>query len=68
VPHEFKAIEFSGDAKIASPFGAKVFRLERRQNEPFSLNRWYSFANGNTADHIGVIIELEELARKEAAN
>jgi len=46
---------------------SKVFRIERRANEPFELNRWFSFANATTRDHTRVL-ELIERTAKEVAN
>jgi hypothetical protein len=66
-PHELKTIEYTVDPKIVPPLGSKVFRLDRRINEPFSSNRWFSFANATTDDHVG-ILELIEQKAKEAAN
>jgi hypothetical protein len=66
-PHELKTIEYTVDSNIVPPLGSKVFRLERRANEPFSSNRWFSFTNATTDDHIK-ILELIERTMKEAAN
>lgn len=66
-PHQFKTIEYVVDPKIVPPLGSKVFRLERRDNEPFSLNRWFSFCNSTTADHTGILERIEKGA-KTAAN
>lgn len=66
-PHRLKSIEYTVDPKIVPPLGSKVFRLDRRANEPYSANRWFSFANATTADHVR-ILELIERNAKEAAN
>lgn len=63
VPHELKTIEYTVDPTIVPPLGSKVFRLERRNGEPFSLNRWFSFANATTADHISILELIERTAK-----
>jgi hypothetical protein len=67
-PHELKVIEYTVDPKVVPPLGSKVFRLERRTNEPFSLNRWFSFANATTDDHIKILEMVEGIAATKGAN
>ncbi len=66
-PHELKTIEYTVDPKAVPQLESKVFRIERRANEPFELNRWFSFANATTRDHTRVL-ELIERTAKEVAN
>ena len=42
------------------------FLIERRAGTPFGENRFYSSAPMNTADHIRVLTEIEEIARAKA--
>jgi hypothetical protein len=60
-------IEYTVDPTSVPPLGSKVFRLERRANEPYSSNRWFSLANAKTEDHVK-ILGLIESGAKEAAN
>jgi hypothetical protein len=48
---ELHNIEFSVDQNSTSGGRSKVFRIERRGNEPYDLNRWHSFANATTKKH-----------------
>jgi hypothetical protein len=41
-----------------------AFSIGRRIEVPYSLNRYFSQANATTADHIGLLEELESLAKK----
>lgn len=62
---EFSAarIEFHHDPTLPSATKPIPFKLERRINEPFSANRWYSMAPLKTIDHLRVLTELDvELA------
>jgi hypothetical protein len=65
-PHELKTLEYTVDPKAVPQLGSKVFRLERRANEPFDLNRWYSFANATTGDHTRVLELMERTAMGSA--
>lgn len=64
-PHELRAIEYTVDPKSVPQLESRVFRLERRLNDLYSLNRWFSFANAKTHDHIRVLELIERTAREK---
>ncbi len=68
LPHLLRTIEYTVDPKVAPPFGSKVFRLERRNDEPYAAGRWFSFANATTQAHIELLGTVENLAKGHRPN
>lgn len=62
-PHELKSIEYTVDPSAVPPLGSKVFRLDRRINEPYKLNRWFSFANATSDEHVRILELIEQMAK-----
>jgi hypothetical protein len=64
--HHLRGFEFNIDpttlpAKLA-PFNPTVFRIERRLQVEYAANRYFSFANANTANHLVILEKLEALS------
>jgi hypothetical protein len=62
---QLRVVEFSIDPdtlpKELANFNPTVFRLERRQNEEYDKNRFYSFANTHTENHIHILEKIGSL-------
>jgi hypothetical protein len=56
---ELRAFDFSVDPKSAPPFTPTNFKIERRQDVPFSENRYFSYANTSTQNHLRLIEAIE---------
>jgi hypothetical protein len=63
-PHELRTIEYTVDPTSVPQLESRVFRLERRVNDPYSMHRWFSFANAKTRDHLRVLELIEQTARE----
>jgi hypothetical protein len=69
IPHadnvQCAALTFSSDPKSLppeiAPVNPTVFRIERRAGEAYDDNRYFSFANTTTADHLEILRGLEAL-------
>jgi hypothetical protein len=63
--HQLRVIEFGIDPvtlpKRLAPFNPTIFRLERRANEEYDKNRFYSFANTHTENHLHILQKVEQL-------
>ena len=63
--HQLRAIEFAIDPatlpRRIAHLNPTVFRLERRLNTEYSSNRFYSFANTFTENHLSILEKLEDL-------
>jgi hypothetical protein len=60
---QLRVIEFSIDPdalpKRLTKFNPTVFRLERRANEEYDTNRFFSFANTHTENHLHILEKVE---------
>lgn len=54
-----KVIEFGVDPKLGTPLNSTSFRLERRMNTEYSINRYFSYANATTKDHLRLLEAVE---------
>jgi hypothetical protein len=63
--HHLRAIEFNIDQSTLplriAPFNPTVFRLERRVSTDYSANRFFSFANTHTENHLHILGQMEPL-------
>jgi hypothetical protein len=63
--HQLKTIEFAIDPNTLprrlTLFNPTTFRLERRVNAEYSTNRFFSFANTHTENHLHILGQLESL-------
>jgi hypothetical protein len=63
--HHLRAIEFNIDPSTLplrlAPFNPTVFRLERRVSTDYATNRFFSFANTHTENHLHILSQLEPL-------
>jgi len=61
--HQLRVIEFAIDAdtlpRPLAPFNPTTFRIERRVNTPYSKNRFFSFANTSTENHLFILEQFE---------
>ncbi len=62
---QLRVIEFAIDPatlpKRLVKLNPTVFRLERRGNEEYDTNRFYSFANTHTENHLHILERIERL-------
>jgi hypothetical protein len=66
--HQLRAIEFAVDPaslpRQLVTLNPTVFRIERRINTEYELNRFFSFANTHTENHIYILEKIESLISK----
>lgn len=56
---ELRGIDFSVDPKLAPAFTPTSFKIEKRQDVLFSENRYFSYANTTTKNHLRLIEAIE---------
>lgn len=54
-----RLLEFQMDPKLGPPLNPTTFRIERRTNTGNSQNRFFSFANATTKNHIRLLERIE---------
>jgi hypothetical protein len=65
---EAQGLFFSADPKNAQPLRPSNFRLERRAGSEYAANRYFSFANTSTANHLRLVEAAERLMLRSVAN
>jgi hypothetical protein len=65
---EFQSVGFNADKSMIPSRIAAVnptaFSIQRRIDVPYSMNRYFSQANATTMDHLSLLQEIENLAKK----
>jgi hypothetical protein len=68
--HQLRAIDFAIDPdtlpRRLANLNPIAFRIERRRDVEYSLNRFFSFANATTSNHLVILEKLERLASSQA--
>jgi hypothetical protein len=68
--HQLRAIDFAIDPgtlpRRLANLNPIVFRIERRRDAEYSLNRFFSLANATTSNHLVILEKLERLASSQA--
>lgn len=63
--HQLRVIEFNIDPSTLPrrivPFSPTTFRLERRVGVDYTANRFFSFANTHTENHLHILGQIEPL-------
>jgi hypothetical protein len=58
-PCDARSIEFQMDPKLAPPLNPTTFRIERRNETEHGQNRYFSFANTSTKNHVRLLEGVE---------